>query len=73
MGYNCHTFTQMKVLETRTGLAKKFGWHRDTLAKRLQAIGITHSGLLTPLDLELIANKIGTPEKQRVMVQQFLK
>lgn len=63
----------MKRIQTRRGLAEQLGWHHETLSKKLHEIGIKHSGALTPLDLELVANKIGTPEKLRQMTAVFLK
>jgi hypothetical protein len=60
-----------KTIETRKYLAELFGWDKETLTRKLRAIGITHRGLLTPMDLQLIYNKIGTPEQRKKLAEMF--
>lgn len=61
----------MRVIPTRKSLSVAFGWHVETLRKKLADIGITHSGALTPIDLELIHQKIGNPKKLRELAEKF--
>jgi len=63
----------MKRIQTRTGLADQYGIHRKTFTRWLASIGITHRCALTPLELEIVMNKIGTPEKLNQVAAQLLK
>lgn len=61
----CH-FCQMKIIQTRTFLALKYGMCRQTISRMLKEhCGITHNSALTPMDLELFITKVGTPEQFR--------
>ena len=62
----------MQILPgTRAALATAYNWHQDTLRKKLRALGITHRGALTPMDLELIFTKIGHPDKFKELQKKF--
>jgi hypothetical protein len=66
-------FTEMKIIQTRIGLANQYGIHRQTFTKWLVTIGITHNKALTPIELQIVMNKIGTPEQLRQVTAQLLK
>lgn len=54
----------MKIQQTRSYLAEKYGLCRQTITKLLaDKCGITHNGHLTPMDLEIFIQKVGTPEQ----------
>lgn len=63
----------MKIIQTRSGLANQYGIHRQTFSKWLESIGITHNKALTPIELQIVLNKIGTPEQLRQAAAQLLK
>lgn len=51
----------MKLNQTRKYLATLFGVDQRWITKKIKELGITHSGALTPLDLELISKGLGDP------------
>lgn len=53
----------MLRIQTREALCERYKICDKTLRKVLRGMGITHRGHLTPLDLEILATKYGTPEK----------
>ena len=60
----------MRIQQTRQYLAKKYGLCRQTISKLLaEKCGITHNGHLTPLDLEVFIQKVGTPEQFKRAVE----
>lgn len=61
----------MRVVPTRKSLAAAYDWHVETLRKKLARIGITHRGVLTPMDLHKIYTEIGSPEQLRRMAEKF--
>ena len=59
-----------KVQQTREFLATKYGLCAETISKLLrERCGITHRGHLTPMDLEIFVQKVGTPEQFRRTVE----
>lgn len=63
----------MLIIQTREALCERYRICDKTLRKVLRGMGITHRGHLTPLDLELLATKYGTPEKLRQMAELMRK
>lgn len=62
----------MKIVQTRSYLAQKYGLCRQTISKMLREhCGITHNGALTPMDLEIFTQKVGTPEQLK-RVQELI-
>jgi hypothetical protein len=53
----------VKRIQTRIFLADRYGMERHTFSDWLKRIGIDHNKALTPIELELIIKKIGTPEQ----------
>jgi transposase-like protein len=53
----------MKLIQTRKGLAERYGVHPDTIKKWLRENGITHRGGLKPLDVEKFIQCVGSPLK----------
>jgi hypothetical protein len=51
----------MKLNQTRKYLAQLFGVDQRWITKKMKEIGITHRGILTPLDLELLSKAVGDP------------
>lgn len=63
----------MKVIQTRRGLAKRYGIHHETFSIWLKKIGIDHRCALTPIELEMVYTKIGSPEKLKELAALMLK
>lgn len=61
----------MNRIQTRVRLAELYGVDRETISAWLKRIGITHRASLTPLELEIFANKIGTPEQLKRAKEMF--
>jgi abortive infection bacteriophage resistance protein len=53
----------MQRIQTRKRLAELYNADRETITRWLNKIGITHSCSLTPIELEMFVQKIGTPEQ----------
>lgn len=70
MGNLAH-FRQMKTIQSRTFLASKYGLCRQTITKILALHGITHRGHLTPLDIEILVTKYGSPELLKQMAERL--
>lgn len=51
----------MKVYQTRTYLAARYGVCRQTITKILRGMGITHRGHLSAKDLQAFFDLYGTP------------
>jgi hypothetical protein len=59
-----------RVQQTREYLAGKYGLCAETISKLLrEKCGITHRGHLTPMDLELFIQKVGTPAQFKRSVE----
>jgi hypothetical protein len=59
-----------RVQQTREYLAGKYGLCAETITKLLrEKCGITHRGHLTPMDLSIFVEKVGTPEQFRRTVE----
>lgn len=63
----------MQRIQTRIRLAEAYNVDRDTITRWLRRIGITHRSALTPIDLEIIFNKIGDPNKMKELAEKFAK
>jgi hypothetical protein len=60
------------VQQTRSYLAQKYGLCRQTISKLLaERCGITHNSHLTPIDIELFIQKVGTPEQLKKAVEML--
>lgn len=51
------------MIQTRKGLAERYGVHPDTIKKWLRENGITHRGGLKPMDVEKFIQCVGSPLK----------
>jgi hypothetical protein len=61
----------MLTIQTREVLCFRYGICDKTLRKVLRNIGIKHRGHLTPLDLELLVTKYGSPELLKQMAERL--
>lgn len=53
----------MKIIQTRTHLAFKYGCNYRTISKWLRLIGITHRRALSPDEIQRFIEHYGTPEQ----------
>lgn len=61
-----------KTIQTRKRLGELYGVDRETISRWLKRMGITHSGCLTPQELELFVNEVGVPGQLKQMAERLL-
>ena len=57
----------MKLIQTRSELAKLYSMDARIISKWLSEIGINHHGALKPIEIELFYKKVGDPK----LIQQY--